>query len=409
MVMKPEARARGRAVGRVGERADQVARHTRDDRLAPDEKSEGDEVVQEGVKPAEPQATRRCVGEAGERARLLRQARERRPGRPPRQRQHARLARKGGAARREAEHVEPLVPKTVGAQPEESARFGPARMREALPHVGDVHIRERRRASGRPVGLFARTQRRQPDRCHHQQPAARRAAQHNTEGEPRRLARRHPRARRRRHVWRLAQRDPGQVGPQVHVGKGAELGGRAGCGERSVDGRQVKRRRPGVGKAVPVDPLLGVVDGVGHDARIAESCPQIRLSAVGGGPREDALPHVQALDEVVPRVLLPQNLAVGRLVEAEAVHLEEEPQPLPHHLAHPLGRHNVPTAMRCAAGHARRALPAGRQMDRGLVAAGGGGGQQARGVTVEVDEAAVERAGLILVARDEHVLPDHWV
>eukprot|EP00962_Isochrysis_galbana_P017435 scaffold5016_cov118-Isochrysis_galbana.AAC.6 len=66
-------------------------------------------------------------------------------------------------------------------------------------------------------------------------------------------------------------------------------------------------------------------------------------------------------------------------------------EPLPHHLARPLDRHNVAAATRRAAGHARRALFAGRQPDRGLVAGGGGGSPQARGVTVEVDEAAVER------------------
>ena len=98
-----------------------------------------------------------------------------------------------------------------------------------------------------------------------------------------------------------------------------------------------------------------------------------------------------------------------------AIHLEEEAQSLPHELTHPLrsGHRHGHRRRRRRPPHAQRACAWRSLCGRGTTCAWRGGlllllpGEVSRGlrrVTVEIDEAAVERLRSVVVPRDDDVL-----
>mmetsp|Transcript_41766 Transcript_41766/g.138476 ORF Transcript_41766/g.138476 Transcript_41766/m.138476 type:complete len:504 (+) Transcript_41766:140-1651(+) len=281
-----EARALRVVVGEALHRADELARHLRDHRHAAEQRRRRDQVVHDCMQAAEAQAASAGRRPSGELLRLLSKRRER-GNVGIGQRQRARLRRERRAARREAGLVQPAVPKAVRAEPKEAPRFGPAGVREALPHVCDVHVGQRvarRLWHARPLRLGVVAERGEPRGCDQHPAGRRRARQQQPEWDPVLLAFPHRRARSRGRVRRRAEREPEERRLEARLEEAARV-------RRLV--RRTKRRRALVLELAPRHKLLRVLSSAHNHALVPEGRPQVRLPAVAGGPREDPPPQLE--------------------------------------------------------------------------------------------------------------------
>eukprot|EP00966_Prymnesium_polylepis_P249406 5766255-Prymnesium_polylepis.1 len=182
------------ALLRVGElarldRANELARHLRHDRLPAKQSRDRDQIVDHCVQAAEAHV-KRVRSRKGRH--LPGGASEPAEGSPShgREREHARRGVEWLSAWRQAERVQLPVPEAVRSQPEEPPRLAPTRVRETLPHVGDVHVGERRRHGARPIRLRVGPEGGEPRRGDHQTSVSKRAvaleAQRDAIGQARR-------------------------------------------------------------------------------------------------------------------------------------------------------------------------------------------------------------------------------